>query len=67
MHDPKLRAGYLSQKPRGRDNFESEVRQQVKRAIDDCDRKIQRAKQRLLDEGGWAGTGWATVGARRIW
>merc|ERR1711865_329597 len=50
-HDNKLRCEYLKKKAEGRDNFEPNVRNELKRAIDECDRKIQRSVKRLEDEG----------------
>jgi len=50
-HDVKLRSEYLKKKADGRDNFEPNVRNELKRSIDECDRKIQRSVKRLEDEG----------------
>eukprot|EP00658_Telonema_sp_P-2_P047727 TRINITY_DN36326_c0_g1_i2.p1 TRINITY_DN36326_c0_g1~~TRINITY_DN36326_c0_g1_i2.p1 ORF type:complete len:268 (+),score=92.67 TRINITY_DN36326_c0_g1_i2:174-977(+) len=51
VHDLKLRAEYLKAKRDGKDNFERNVRAELQRSIEECNRKIQRAVKRLEDEG----------------
>merc|ERR1712166_45437 len=51
VHDNKLRGEYLKHKKEGKDNFEREVRAELQRSIEECDRKIARAIKRLEAEG----------------
>eukprot|EP01018_Ginkgo_biloba_P017645 Gb_02416 [translate_table: standard] len=56
VHSLQLRKEYESAKEKGKDNYDRELEDVLKRHISECDRKITRALKRLEDDDAKAAT-----------